>query len=189
MYDQTQPAAPVFANGLNVTQMEETVAAVKEDPALARFQFRARNVWDDGGYNLTTIKGFYGGGEEQGADDRTFDVDADEPPVLLGEDRAPNPVEYLLHALASCLTSSIVFKAAARGITVDSIESTFEGDLDARKFLEISDEGRTGYRNIRATFKVSADASAEEIKEMMEFSPVFDVVSNGTDVSLHVEKV
>lgn len=188
MYDHAEPAAPVIANGLNVTQMEEILAAVKEDPALARFEFRARNVWDDGGYNITTIKGFYGGGEEHGAGDRIFEVDADEPPVLLGEDRAPNPAEYLLHALASCLTSTIVVKAAARGITVDSIESTFEGDIDAQKFLEISDEGRTGYRNIRARFKVSADASAEEIQELMEFSPIFDVIRNGTDVSLDVEK-
>lgn len=188
MYDQSDLAEPVIVNGLNVTQMEEVLAAVKEDPALATFEFRARNVWDDGGYNLTTIRGFYGGGEEHGSEDRVFEVDADEPPALLGEDRAPNPAEYLLHALASCLTSTIVVKAAARGIRVDSIESSFEGDIDAQKFLEISDVGRTGYRTIRARFKVSADASAEEIRKMMDFSPIFDVVRNGTEVSLLVEK-
>lgn len=188
MLENAESTAPVIVNGLNVTQMGEILAAVTEDHALAKFEFRARNIWDDGGYNLTTIKGFYGGGEEHGVDDRTFEVDADEPPALLGEDRAPNPAEYLLHALAACLTSTIVVKAAARGITVDSIESTFEGDIDALKFLEISDEGRTGYQNIRANFKVSADASAREIRELMEFSPIFDVVRNGTDVSLHIEK-
>ena len=90
-----------------------------------------------GDLNRTTIEGFYGAGEEQGKEDRTFVVDANEPPVLLGEDRAPNPVEYLLHALAACLTSAIIYEAAARGITIDSVESTLEGDLDARALVPI----------------------------------------------------
>lgn len=184
----TKTAEPVVTNGINVTEYEEIVQAVKEEPELAKFQFRARNRWDWGGYNRTTIKGFYGAGEEHGAEDRTFVVDADEPPVLLGEDRAPNPVEYLLHALTACLTSTIIYKAAARGITIESVESTLEGDLDARAFLELSNEERKGYQNIRATFKVKSDASPEEIKEMAEFSPVLDVVSNGTPVSLQIEK-
>jgi uncharacterized OsmC-like protein len=188
MKAQTKTAVPVVTNGINVTEYEEIVQAVKEESELAKFQFRARNRWDWGGYNRTTIKGFYGAGEEHGAEDRTFVVDADEPPVLLGEDRAPNPVEYLLHALTACLTSTIIYKAAARGITIESVESKLEGDLDARAFLDLSDEERKGYQNIRATFKVKSDASSEEIKEMAEFSPVLDVVSHGTPVSLQIEK-
>jgi uncharacterized OsmC-like protein len=188
MKEQTKTAEPVVTNGINVTEFEETVQAVKEQPELAKFQFRARNRWDWGGYNRTTIKGFYGAGEEHGAEDRTFVVDADEPPVLLGEDRAATPVEYLLHALTACLTSTIIYKAAARGITIESVESTLEGDLDARAFLEVSNDERKGYQNIRATFKVKSDASTEEIKEMTEFSPVLDVVSHGTPVSLRIEK-
>jgi uncharacterized OsmC-like protein len=178
----------VFTNGINVTEYEETIQAVKEQPELAKFQFRAKNRWDWGGYNRTTINGFYGAGEEHGAKDRTFVVDADEPPVLLGEDRAPNPVEYLLHSLAGCLTSTIIYKAAIRGITIDSLESTLEGDLDARAFLEVSDDERKGYQNIRVTFKVKSDASPEEIRELAEFSAVLDVVRHGTPVSLRVEK-
>jgi uncharacterized OsmC-like protein len=158
-----------FLNGLNVTE--------------------SGNLWHDGGLNRTTIEGFYGAGEEQGIDERHFTVDAGEPPVLLGKDEAPNPVEYLLHALAACLTSAIVYKAAAHGIAVESIESTLEGDMDARNFLELSDDQRTGYQNIRATFKVKADASPEKIKELAEFSPVFDTVTRGTPVSLQIEKV
>ena len=188
MKEQAKRAEPVVTNGINVTEYEEIVEAVKEEPELAKFQFRAKNQWDWGGYNRTTIKGFYGAGEEHGAQDRTFVVGADEPSVLLGEDQAPNPVEYLLHALAACLTSTIIYKAAAKGITIESVESTLEGDLDARAFLELSNEERKGYQNIRANFKVKSDASPEEIKEMMEFSPVLDVVSNGTPVSLQVEK-
>lgn len=116
-------------------------------------------------------------------------LEADEPPVLLGEDRTANPVEYLLHALASCLTSSIIYKAAARGITIESIESKLVGDLDACAFLELSNDVRKGYQNIRATFKVKSDASAEALKACAEFSPVLDVVTHGTPVSLRIEKV
>jgi uncharacterized OsmC-like protein len=108
--------------------------------------------------------------------------------VLLGEDRTANPVEYLLHALASCLTSSIIYKAAARGITIESVESTLEGDLDARAFLEVSNDERKGYQHIRATFKIKSDASPEVLKECAEFSPVLDVVTHGTAVSLRIEK-
>ena len=189
MKEQAKIAEPVVTNGINVTEYEEIVQAVKEEPELAKFQFRASNQWDMGGYNRTTIKEFYGAGEEHGAEGRTFVVDADEPPILLGEDRAANPVEYLLHALTACLTSTIIYKAAARGIAIESLESTLEGDLDARAFLELSNDVRKGYQNIRATFKVKSDASAEALKQCAEFSPVLDVVTHGTQVSLRVEKV
>lgn len=189
MTTQTNIAESSVVNGIDVIEFENTVQAVKAQPELAKFQFRASNRWDMGGYNRTTIKGFYGAGEEHGAQDRTFVLEADEPPVLLGEDRTANPVEYLLHALASCLTSSIIYKAAARGITIESVESKLEGDLDARAFLEVSNDARKGYQNIRATFKVKSDASAEELKECAEFSPVLDVITHGTPVSLLIEKV
>jgi len=188
MLDQIETISPVIANGINVTEYEETVSAVRNEPALAKFEFRATNTWENGGYNLTTIAGFYGAGEEHGADGRRFSVAADEPPVLLGTDRAPNPVEFLLHALAGCLTSSIVYKAAVKGIRIDNIESHFEGDLNALRFLELSDKGRLGYEGIRATLRVKADASADEIRKLAEFSPVLDVLKNGTQVTLEVKK-
>ena len=175
-------------NGINATEYERVVEAVRNEPGLAKFVFRASNRWEDGGLNRTTIRNFYAAGEEQGVNSRHFSVNAAEPPVLLGKDEAPNPVEYLLHALASCLTSTIVYKAANRGIVVDSIESSFEGELNARAFMEISDEERKGYQNIRARFKVKADASPEELKQLAEFSPVLDVITRGTPVSLEIEK-
>ena len=189
MTTQTKTAESIVINGIDVIEFEKTVQEVKAEPELGKFQFRARNRWDIGGYNQTTIKEFYGAGEEHGTEDRTFVLEADEPPVLLGEDRTANPVEYLLHALASCLTSSIVYKAAARGITIESVESKLEGDLDARAFLEVSNDVRKGYQNIRAIFKVKSDASAEALKACAEFSPVLDVVTHGTPVSLRIEKV
>ena len=189
MTTQTKTAESIIINGINVNEFENTVEAVKAQPELAKFQFRARNRWDRGGYNRTTIKGFYGAGEEHGEKDRTFVLEADEPPVLLGEDRTANPVEYLLHALASCLTSSIIYKAAARGFTIESVESKLEGDLDARAFLELSQDVRKGYQSIRVSFKVKSDASAEMLKECAEFSPVLDVITHGTPVALSIEKV
>ena len=188
MSSQTNISETVITNGIDVTEYEKTVQAVKAQPALGKFKFRARNRWEMGGYNRTTIKGFYGAGEEHGTEHRNFVLEADEPPVLLGEDRTANPVEYLLHALAACLTSSIVYKAAARGITIESLESRLEGDLDARAFLELGNDVRKGYQNIRATFKVKSDASAEALKACAEFSPVLDVVTHGTPVSLAIEK-
>ena len=185
---QTNISETVVINGIDVIEFEKTVEAVKAEPELGKFQFRARNRWDTGGYNSTTIRGFYGAGEEHGTEDRAFVLEADEPPVLLGQDRTANPVEYLLHALASCLTSSIIYKAAARGIIIESIESKLEGNLDARAFLELSNEVRKGYQSIRATFKVRSDASAEALKACAEFSPVLDVVTHGTPVSLTIEK-
>ena len=101
MKEQAKKIEKVITNGIDVTEYEKIVEAVKAQPELAKFQFRAKNRWDTGGYNRTTIKGFYGAGQEHGAEDRTFVIHADEPPVLLGEDKAANPVEYLLHALAS----------------------------------------------------------------------------------------
>jgi uncharacterized OsmC-like protein len=189
MRAQTSIGESTIVNGIDVVEYENIVQAVKADHGLAKFQFRAKNLYDSGGYNRTLIKGFYGAGEEQGSEDRNFVVVADEPPVLLGTDRAPNPVEFLLHSLASCLTSSMIYKAAIRGITIHSVESTLEGDMDARSFLEISEEQRKGYQNIRVNFKVASDASAEELKQCAEFSPVLDVLTRGTSVTLKVEKV
>lgn len=188
MKEQTKIDEKIFINGIDVIEFENTVQAVKAQPELAKFQFRARNRWDMGGHNLTTINGFYGAGEEHGAQDRNFILEADEPTLLLGEDRTANPAEYLLHALASCLTSAIIYKAASRGITIESLESTLEGDINARNFLELSNEERRGYQNIRVTFKVKSDASPEALRELAEFSPVLDVVSHGTPVSLRIEK-
>jgi uncharacterized OsmC-like protein len=188
MTTQTKIAETNVINGIDVIEFDNTVQAVKAQPELGKFQFRATNRWEMGGYNRTTIRGFYGAGEEQGTKDRIFVLEADEPPVLLGEDRTANPVEYLLHALASCLTSSIIYKAAARGIIIESVESKLEGDLDARAFLELSNNVRKGYQNIRVSFKVKSDASAEDLKECAEFSPVLDVITHGTAVSLRIEK-
>ena len=166
--------------------MGNTVEAIKGQPDLAKFHFRAINAWIQGGHNRTTIKEFFGAGQEDTTRTGPFILDADEPPLLLGEDHAPNPVEYVLHALAACLTTTMVYHAAARGIRIDSIKSHLEGDLDLRGFLNLSSNVRPGYENIRVNFTVKSDASPEQLLELTKFSVVRDIISNPVPVSVSV---
>ncbi|HEU4684629.1 MAG TPA: OsmC family protein, partial [Nitrospira sp.] len=131
----SQSAELTTINGVDVHRMGQTVKAIQNHPHVATFQFRAANRWKTGGHNESTIHGFYGAGQEDTARKAPFAIGADEPPVLFGHDHAPNPAEYVLHALAACLTTSLIYHAAARGIRVHSVESRVEGDLDLRGFL------------------------------------------------------
>jgi uncharacterized OsmC-like protein len=178
-------------NGVNVDELFETVDAVKKSNAIAKFVFRADNAWVEGGHNRTSIRNFFGAGAEDTSRKKPFILDADEPKVLLGTDRGPNPVEYVLTALAGCLTTSLVYHAAARGIAIDEVESLLEGDLDLRGFLGISEEVRNGYENIRVTFKIKADAPEGQLRELVQLaqqrSPVFDIVSHSVPVSVELK--
>jgi uncharacterized OsmC-like protein len=177
-----------IVNGVNVSQLFNTIDAINDQPGIAKFQFRASNTWVNGGHNRTTIKDFYGAGQEDETRTKPFVLEADEPPILLGTDQGANPVEYVLTALAGCLTTSLVYHAAAQGIKIDAVETRFEGDLDLRGFLGLSENVRNGYENIRVTFKIKADAPEEKLKELVELaqkrSPVFDIVSNPVPVSV-----
>lgn len=183
----TQEKEVKVVNGVNVSQLMANIAAIQQTPSLAGFNFRITNRWLDGGLNRSTIADFDGTGQTHLRREK-FTVDADEPPVLLGEDRAANPVEYVLHALAACLTTGMVYHAAARGIRLEEVESRLEGDLDLRGFLGISDDVRRGYQGIRVTFRVKGDATPEQLQELCKFSPVLDIVSNPVPVSIHIEK-
>jgi uncharacterized OsmC-like protein len=173
-------------NGVNVDQLQDSINAIQGEPKLAKFQFRATNTWINGGHNRTTIKDFYGVGKEDTTRTKPFVFDADEPPVLLGENQGANPVEFVLHALAACLTTSMVYHAAAQGIKIDSVESRLEGDLDLRGSLDIDKDVRPGYQNLRVHFTVQSDAPAEQLQELTKYSPVFDIVSNPVPVDISV---
>jgi uncharacterized OsmC-like protein len=178
-------------NGVDTEQMYGTLDAVKAQPELGIFQFRARNHWIDGAHNRTTIHRFYGAGQEDATRVEPFVVDAGEPAILLGRDTGPNPAEYLLHALAACLTTSLVYVAAARKVRLTEVESTLEGDMDVRGALGLSDEVRNGFSRIRVSFKVKGDAPEEKLREVVERaqqrSAVYDMVTNGVPVSVGVE--
>jgi uncharacterized OsmC-like protein len=178
-------------NGVDLDRLFATIDHVTDNPALARFQFRARNQWIDGGHNRSTIKEFYGAGQEDTSRTEPFVLDAGEPPVLLGENEAPNAPEYVLHALAACLTGTIVYHAAARGIVLDGLECTIEGDLDVQGFLGLDDTVRPGYQQIRVTFKATGNFDDEQLAELASltsYSPVRDIVSNPVPVAIDVTR-
>jgi uncharacterized OsmC-like protein len=179
-------------NGVAVNELFSTVEAVKTTPSIAKFKFRIRNQWEDGSRNHSTVTTFTGANHEL-AHPVSFRLEADEPAILLGKDMAANPVEHLLHALASCLTTSMVYHASARGIQINQVESTFEGDLDLHGFLDLDPKVRKGYQGIRVAFKVSADVPDDRLEEIVRLgtshSPVFDSLTNGVPVSISAERL
>ncbi len=179
-------------NGVDLQQLFETIEAIKQTPELANFRFRATNQWIDGGHNRTTIKNFYGTNQDI-EHKEPFVLDADEPPVLLGLDRGANPVEHLLNALAGCVTSAIVYHAAAKGIRIDEIESTLEGDIDLHGFLGMDPDTPRGYQEIRISYRIKADVPDEELQELVDlgpsFSPVFDTVTRAVPVKVTAAKM
>ena len=189
---QTPPVLENIVNGVSVDGLSNTVGAIKAAPALAKFNFHIRNKWVDGGCNNSTVGNFYGAGQEQSRS-KAFVLDADEPPVLLGKDSAANPVEHLLHALAGCLTSSMVYHAAARGIHIEEVESSLEGDIDLLGFLELDKNVRNGYQGIRVNFKIKADVPDEELQALCKLgsahSPVFDSLTNGVPVAVTAQRL
>lgn len=175
-------------NGVNVEQLEQTIAAVQEDASLAKFEFRSKNNWIEGGHCVSSVKEFYGVGQEDTTREQTFTMEADHPPVLLGKDLAPNPAEIVLHALGSCLTAAMTYHAAAHGIQIDGIESSLKGGADLRGFLGLDPEVRKGFEGVTVQFKVRSEASEEQLKELAMFSPVFDMLTNPTPVNVEFVK-
>ena len=179
-----------IVNGVNVDNLFKTVVAVKGNPTIAKFNFRAKNKWINGGNNKTTINEFYGACQTHSRS-KPFEYVKDEPPVLLGNDQGANPVEYALAALAGCLTTSLIYHAAAQGVKIDKVESTLRGDLDLQGFLGMSENIRNGYEKIEVSFRIKADAPEEKLKELVALaqkrSPVFDMISNPTPVNVHLE--
>lgn len=175
-------------NGVDVEKVNDTVNAVEKDPKLAKFRFRLSNKWINCGHNHSVVSGFYGAGQEI-PHAKAFKLDADEPPALAGGDIGPNPVEYLLKALAGCLTSTLVYHAALRGIKIEELEAELEGDIDLRGFLGLSDDVKRGYEEIRVNYKIKTDEkNLERLKALSKLSPVFDVVSKGTRVSINIAR-
>jgi uncharacterized OsmC-like protein len=166
-----------------------TLDAVKQAPEAAKFQFRAHNQWVSGTHNRGTIADYFGVGEER-SHERTFVFDADHPAVLVGRDHGPTPTEFVLHALASCLTAGLATIAAARGVTLTEVRSTVTGDIDLNGIFGLNPEVRNGYQQITVRFTVKGDAPAETLRELVEQSrarsAVYDSVTNGVPVAIEV---
>lgn len=175
-------------NGVNVTKLGQTIEAVKQNTEIAQFKFRASNQWDIGAHNQATIDTFYGACQEM-QHKQPFKHDADEPSVLLGEDRGANPVEFVLAGLSACMTTALAYHAAARGLKIEDISSEYEGDIDLRGFLAIDPNVRPGYREIRVKFKVKGDVDEATVQELVRNSPVLDTLANPVKIKIEVEKI
>ena len=178
-------------NGVNITQLFKTIGLIQEKPEIAKFKFRATNKWIDGTYNRATVKDFYGAGQED--DTRAPMVfEIDEPPVLCGKNQGANPVEYLLVALSGCLTTSLIAHASAKGIELRGVESRFEGDIDLRGFLGISEDVPVAYQNISVYFDIDADLTLEKKEELIgmaqKYSPVFNSITKTVPISVQLDK-
>jgi uncharacterized OsmC-like protein len=187
-----QTKLSTITNGVDITRMKETITAVKAAPELGSFRFRIQNRWIDAGETRSEVQPFTAGGKEV-RHNSGFTLVADEPDVLLGSDHGANPVEHLLHALASCVTTSTIYHAAARGIAVEQVESTLEGVLDLNGFLGLNPNVRNGYQNITMKLRIKGDFSDEQLRELSslgpQFSPVYDSITRGVPVALSAERM
>ena len=185
----TDHARPAL-NGVDTPTLFATLDAVAANPELAKFQFRASNRWLNGTHNRSTIRGFFGAGQEDTTRTEDFTYDADHPAVLVGTGHGPTPVEFLLHAIAACLTAGVANIAAARGVALREVSSTVEGDIDLLGILGLSDRVRNGYQAIRVSFQISGDAPEEVLRSLIDQSrnrsAVYDVLTNGVPVSVDV---
>jgi len=176
-------------NGVDTPNLFATINVVKENPALAKFQFRAKNKWVSGTHGRGTIETFSGAGGEH-THKKTFTMEADHPAVLVGDDNAPLPVEIVLYGLAACITGGIANIAAARGVKLDEVEATIAGDMDIRGILGLSDEVRNGYQNIRLDITIRGDAPDDKLRQIVEQSKarsaVFDIITNKVPVEIGI---
>jgi uncharacterized OsmC-like protein len=181
--EQTKP----LINGVNVDQLMNVIGEIEADQNYAKFQFRATNQWINGSLSRSRIKGFYAGNAEDSTrDDSTrddaFTLDADEPFIAAGQDSAPNSMEYVLHALATCLTGTLVYHASVNGIVIDSVESSYAGDMDVRGLFGMSDDVRKGFNKVTVDMRVKSKASVDELTALALFSPVYDIISKSLPV-------
>ena len=177
-------------NGVDISRLQATIKAIGENPSIADFKFRSTNNWVDGAHNVSEIKGFFGACQEDSSRDQSHSLTADEPDVLLGTNNGPNPTETLLHALAACITTTLVYHAAAKGIQLKRVSSTYEGDLDLHGFLALDLNVDPGYKVIRITFDIEGEEelSTRQKQRLLDvgrqFSPVHSMVSKAVPMEV-----
>lgn len=188
MVQTTEQSA--IRNGVNTEQLFGTLDVVKQQPELGAFTFRASNTWINGAHNRSQIQNFFGAGQEQ-LREQPFILDAGEPAILVGDDEGPNPAEYLMHAIAACLTTSLVNIASARRVKLNAVESQVEGDIDLRGALAIDEDVPNGYHEIRVGFRINADAPREQVEELVARaqarSAVFATLTQGVRVNVSLK--
>jgi len=188
--DTTTGVDDSIRNGVDTATLFATLDAVKQAPEAASFQFRAHNQWVSGTHNRSRIADYFGVGQER-THERSFVFDADHPAVLVGQDHGPTPVEFVLHALAACLTAGLANIAAARKVKLTEVRSTVTGDIDLNGILGLDPEVRNGYQQITVRFTITGDAPADKLRELLDQSrarsAVYDVITNGVPVTIQVD--
>ena len=169
-------------NGVDVGQLMDVIGAIEASPDYAKFQFRATNQWINGALSRSQVKEFFAGNAEDSTRRKAFVLDADEPAIAAGADSAPNAMEYVLHALAACLTGTLVNHAAVRGIAIEAVESSYSGDMDVRGLFGLSDDVRKGFSKVRVEMRVKSEADVETLTELALYSPVYEMISSSVPV-------
>lgn len=180
-----------IVNGINASELGDTIEAVKGQRELGKYKFRASNHWVDGAHCITSIKDFSAGGQEDSSRAQAHVLHGDEPVSLFGEDNGPNAIEAVLHALAACLNTSFIFQAAVQGVRIDELEFDLEGDLDISGFFGIDESVRNGFDDISVRCRVKSDAPKEKLEELFlcaqQRSPVFDIISHPVNIAMTLE--
>ncbi|HUW04272.1 MAG TPA: OsmC family protein [Acidimicrobiales bacterium] len=172
-------------NGVPCDKMFGAIAKVREDGELAQFRFSAKNEWISGTASRSSIHEWYGmGGDHVHVDQYSYA--ADHP--TLGHGHGPTPQEYVLHALAACITAGVATGAAARNISLNSVSSEVSADIDVRGVLGVDPDVRKGFSNVTITFDIDADCDDEQKDALMaagaKYSAVFDMLANPTEVNI-----
>jgi uncharacterized OsmC-like protein len=175
-------------NGIDIQQVMNMAGNIQQDEDFGKFRFRAINSWIDGARSESAIQGFYAGSEENHDRKQALKVSADQPEFLGGNNTAPNPVEHLLHSLNSCLTVTLNYHASVNGIPVDSIETSSEGEMNARGFFGISEDVRKGYERIRINMRVKSEADEQMLTKLAMYSPVFEMISKSVPVDFKLTR-
>lgn len=187
--NNTMKTQSTIINGVDTEALGAVVQAINAHTEVAAFQFRASNRSIHGGLNRSEIKEFHGALQEHRGDQQAFVIENDEPPVLLGMDKAPNPVEYIVQALLGCMTTTTMYKAAAQGIEIESITSEVEGDLDLRGMFGLDPDVRCGFQEIRARLRIKTNGDQDKVRQLHRASPVFDTLARPVPIKVVVEFV
>ena len=176
-----------MTNGVDVDQIMNVISEIETDPNYAKFQWRAKNKWINGSLSRTQIKDFYACKAEDKTRKNGFTINSDEPEFAAGQDSAPNAMEFLLHSLATCLTGTLVYHAAVRGIEIEAVESSYTGDMDVRGLFGLDDKVRKGFNKVVITMRVKSNSSSDELTELALFSPVYEIISQSLPVEFELK--
>ena len=123
---------------------------------------------------------------------RDFNIVVDEPPVLGGEDKGANPVEYLLASYAGCLNVVAHLTARELGITLQGLKISVSGNLNPDKLFGNETKDRAGFKNIVVDFEPVTTANDEQLNlwvaEIKQRCPINDNLTNPTPLHLSLNR-